>query len=279
MSFKIPCGGFKLDEKSFSLDKNDVLSIPKPLTYDYMPEGYPKKDGWSIEWDGNTEGLTYIPIAEGSALYKISDFLPTDDELIGAILELSNGRSTEITSNDINSSLCPGMTIVAPGGIYIVRQDNIIFDGITLSEKGVYTFFEQNSAYAKKLSNENTALMSEEFIPSIPADKLPDIPVIEFSKSIVTTILGSTTPEYVVTNLNYSGILDIVNKGYFVIKDTDKFYRPISWSVSPKGLLKITIVSRWANDSTSIVYATLSCGNGINRFYRDAYWTITTTKG
>ena len=43
MSFKIPCGGFKLDEKSFSLDKNDVLSIPKPLTYDYMPEGYPKK--------------------------------------------------------------------------------------------------------------------------------------------------------------------------------------------------------------------------------------------
>ena len=43
MSFKIPCGGFRLDEKSFSLDKNDVLSIPKPLTYDYMPEGYPSK--------------------------------------------------------------------------------------------------------------------------------------------------------------------------------------------------------------------------------------------
>ena len=49
MSFKIPCGGFKLDEKLFSLDKNDVLSIPKPLSYDYMPEGYPKKDGWSVE--------------------------------------------------------------------------------------------------------------------------------------------------------------------------------------------------------------------------------------
>ena len=43
MSFKIPCGGFKLDEKSFSLDENGVLSIPKPLTYDYMPEGYPTK--------------------------------------------------------------------------------------------------------------------------------------------------------------------------------------------------------------------------------------------
>ena len=51
MSFKIPCGGFKLDEKSFSLDVNGVLSVsggsgggvPKPLTYDYMPDGYPTK--------------------------------------------------------------------------------------------------------------------------------------------------------------------------------------------------------------------------------------------
>ena len=52
MSFKIPCGGFKLDEKSFSLDENGVLSVsggggggsvPKPLTFDYMPEGYPSK--------------------------------------------------------------------------------------------------------------------------------------------------------------------------------------------------------------------------------------------
>ena len=27
MSFKIPCGGFRLDEKSFSLDENGVLSV------------------------------------------------------------------------------------------------------------------------------------------------------------------------------------------------------------------------------------------------------------
>lgn len=47
MSFKIPCGGFELEEESFSLDENDVLFIQKPLTYDYMPEGYPSK---SIEY-------------------------------------------------------------------------------------------------------------------------------------------------------------------------------------------------------------------------------------
>ena len=52
MSFKIPCGGFKLDEKSFSLDESGALSIPKPLTYNYMPEGYPKK------------GIEYVTLME-----------------------------------------------------------------------------------------------------------------------------------------------------------------------------------------------------------------------
>ena len=80
MSFKIPCGGFKLDEKSFSLDKNDVLSIPKPLTYDYMPEGYPKKDeevvttDVDITWDGNTSGLVASSM---NHMYRVSDAVYT----------------------------------------------------------------------------------------------------------------------------------------------------------------------------------------------------------
>ena len=60
MSFKIPCGGFKLDEKSFSLDENGVLSIPKPLTYDYMPEGYPKK----VEFTGTLMEEQSVPNGE-----------------------------------------------------------------------------------------------------------------------------------------------------------------------------------------------------------------------
>ena len=63
MSFKIPCGGFRLDEKSFSLDENGVLSvsgggsIPKPLTYDYMPEGYPKM----VEFTGTLMEQQSVP--------------------------------------------------------------------------------------------------------------------------------------------------------------------------------------------------------------------------
>ena len=53
MSFKIPCGGFMLGEglvlsedgKTLSVDGGGGGggSVPKPLTFDYMPEGYPTK--------------------------------------------------------------------------------------------------------------------------------------------------------------------------------------------------------------------------------------------
>ena len=77
MSFKIPCGGFKLDEKSFSLDENGVLSvsggggsIPKPLTYDYMPEGYPSKSVETVTLM-EEQGVTFSNMG-GSAYMALS---------------------------------------------------------------------------------------------------------------------------------------------------------------------------------------------------------------
>ena len=139
-------------------------SIPKPLTYDYMPEGYPKKGGlWSIEWDGNGEGLTHIPAGEGFGFYKISDFLPTDDELIGATLELSDGSSTEIQIGMIEMYQYPGITLVRDE-IAIVRQDNSSIGSTTFFEKGVY-FSYFGDFHAKKISNKHITPMSKEFIP------------------------------------------------------------------------------------------------------------------
>ena len=84
MSFKIPCGGFKLDEKSFSLDENGVLSvsgggvsIPKPLTYDYMPEGYPSKSVETVtlmqEQKVTFSNLGGVSTASSPAKFDISD--------------------------------------------------------------------------------------------------------------------------------------------------------------------------------------------------------------
>lgn len=65
---KVPCGGFDLDESVFNVDKNSKqIKLNSPISYDYMPEGYPKKDGWSVEWDGNIEGKVNVV---GAPVYK-----------------------------------------------------------------------------------------------------------------------------------------------------------------------------------------------------------------
>lgn len=41
---KVPCGGFDLDESVFNVDKNSKqIKLNSPISYDYMPEGYPKR--------------------------------------------------------------------------------------------------------------------------------------------------------------------------------------------------------------------------------------------
>lgn len=41
---KVPCGGFDLDESVFNVDKNSKqVKLNSPISYDYMPEGYPEK--------------------------------------------------------------------------------------------------------------------------------------------------------------------------------------------------------------------------------------------
>ena len=58
---KISCGGFMLGEglvlsedgKTLSVSGGGGGSVPKPLTFDYMPEGYPtKSDGNRYSYGG-----------------------------------------------------------------------------------------------------------------------------------------------------------------------------------------------------------------------------------
>ena len=46
---KVPCGGFDLDESVFNVDKNSKrVKLNSPISYDYMPEGYPSKSVGTI---------------------------------------------------------------------------------------------------------------------------------------------------------------------------------------------------------------------------------------
>ena len=220
-------------------------SIPKPLTYDYMPEGYPKKDGWCIEWDGNTEGLTHVSVDEGLSFYKISDFLPTDDELIGAILELSNGISEEISSS-ISSSLYPGITVVL-NIICIVRKDNSIANGITFPEKGVY-FGYMDGVYSKKLSNETVVPIDNEFLPEL----------ISINKRYVTPSFNVSISYNVERIETDSGIFNaIVNGNQYTIRieasgtittKQDKTYNAVS------GITTVTCQANYVKSSMGEYY-------------------------
>ena len=166
MSFKIPCGGFRLDEKLFSLDKNDVLSIPKPLTYDYMPEGYPKKDGWSVEWDGNIDGKIS---AIGIDAYKFSDMVLTYEEFLSAMLVVYVG---EEQYSKMVSELRPSQNQIADNvsmfraesiSVVVVSEDNAGANGIIFPTKGLYT---NGGAKPFKLIKQTITPMSTDFIPN-----------------------------------------------------------------------------------------------------------------
>ena len=186
MSFKIPCGGFKLDEKSFSLDENGVLSVPKPLTYDYMPEGYPSKseETTSIEvditWDGNTSGLI---ASSHNYYYRVSDTVYTLEQF-KKMNYVSYGEDTSVSSVIEQGGLTPEnianglFTVWAGESQPIIVTEEAVANGSTLmggapdtfTEPGVY--FPAGGSVTRLYSPEpivetvtTIEKLSEEFLP------------------------------------------------------------------------------------------------------------------
>ena len=113
-------------------------------------------------------------------------------------------------------------------------------------------------------------------LPTIPTDKLPTIPTIEFTSSISSNIANSTQPSFTVSNLNYSEIYSIVEKGIFQIKDSvGACYSPISCSINSSGSIFVNILFIAAN--SPMTYAQLICSANQTRFYRNAWWQIEAT--
>ena len=111
-------------------------------------------------------------------------------------------------------------------------------------------------------------------LPQIPADKLPTIPIIEFTTSIWSNIANTTQPSFTVSNLSYSEIYSVVEKGNFQIKDSDgNNYRPIKCKIDTSGTISITIMVVGSPMNCAI----LVCSANQTRFYRDGWWQIEAT--
>ena len=143
------------------------ISIPKPLTYDYMPEGYPKKDGWSVEWDGNIDGKTS---AIGEPLYKFSDRVLTYEEFLSAMVVRYQGGgsySMMVSETDprqhqdtdaISTFICSGGAVQ----VLVVSEDNAEVEGIIFSTKGLYA---RGDLEPFKLIKETYTPIDMNFIP------------------------------------------------------------------------------------------------------------------
>ena len=138
--------------------------IPKPLTYDHMPEGYPSKGIFNIEWDGNTEGLAAV-----GSNYKVSDLVVDPSVFVsGATLTYAGGR-TDFMSIDAASvkkriTIEPGKITFGEGQVKIFTETPE--PPYEAFEIGVY--FESGKYYdvRKVTGGEVITPMAEEFLPA-----------------------------------------------------------------------------------------------------------------
>ena len=157
------------------------LKVPKPLTYDYMPEGYPKKSGWDIEWDGNTDGLVNVV----DTYYKVADYTAvTKADLVGCMISLQNDTAHPgpfaVEESDIYDTRIPHAIMVSDYAIFVSEPTS--YRPATLTEPGIY-FAKMGETYAARLSKQTITPMAEEFMPVIPSDKMPTVPYLLVNSS------------------------------------------------------------------------------------------------
>ena len=144
-------------------------SVPKPLTYDYMPEGYPTK---SVQ--------TTTLMEEQEVAFRLRGdtygaHLTNPLEIVGGQTYTVKWDGTEY--NCICSS--PNGAILALGNQSIKGKGDDTgepFVYLNIPDIGSYFYTLDTSAshtISVKTTEETVTPMAEEFLPNIPADKLP----------------------------------------------------------------------------------------------------------
>ena len=159
------------------------LKTPKPLTYDYMPAGYPKK---SVQ--------ATMLMEEQELAFEVDDYvriatLPNPIEIIEGQTYTVNWDGTEYK--------CVGFTIDEDkcgfGNPYLLKVGDDTGEPFSYTYNKTYAiggFMTSDTSASHtigvKRAEKTVIPMAEEFLPKIPSDKLPTVPYL---------LVNSSTPD------------------------------------------------------------------------------------
>ena len=254
-------------------------SVPKPLTYDYMPEGYPKKTPGTVtvmeeqELSFALEGGFY-----GAQLTNAFEIVVNQTYTVNW-----DGIEYECVCFTFNSLPVLGNLSIYGAGNDTGEPFIYVYNS---NQSAGFTTHDTSASHTISVKTEEEVItpIDEKYLPTIPADKLPTIPadklptipVIEFTTSISDSIANAAQPSFTVSNLSYSEIYALVEKGNFQIKDADgNNYRPIVSKIGSSGDIFVSIL---VFTPTVTTYAQLACNADQTRFYRNLWWQIEATQ-
>ena len=265
------------------------------------------KDGMQPDWNQNDDTqpdyvknrpfyasvVETVLVEESTVLFEniLSEFKSTFEAQLGETYKVSwDGTVYECTCVTYNGRLFIGnLSIMGfgsdTGEPFLMMINNGIAIGIVVTDTPAsHTFSISGIAqevvkidgkYLPTIPPDKLPTIPSDKLSTIPSDKLSTIPTIEFTSSIFDNIANSTQPSFAVSNLSYSEIYSIVEKGIFQIKDSSgQCYSPIRCSINSSGAIKVEILVA----GSSMVYAQLVCNTNKTSFYRDAWWQIGATK-
>ena len=221
-----------------------------------------------------------VSFAENSGVY-MAEFQTTFVPTVGETYKVYwDGSAYECTCVNFNNMLTIGNLYIAGAGSDTGEPFSMFFIGggimiYTLNTSSYHTFSIRGLVTeVVKVDEKYLPEIPADKLPEIPADKLPTIPIIEFTTSIWSNIANTTQPSFTVSNLSYSEIYSVVEKGNFQIKDSDgDNYRPIKCKIDTSGTIFITIMVVGSPMNCAI----LVCNANQTRFYRNSWWQIEAT--
>ena len=208
---------------------------------------------YKVYWDGTAYECTCVASNGRLFIGNLSIMGRGSDTGEPFIMMINNGKGIGIVTTNISAS-------------HTFSISGIAQEVVKINEK-----------YLPTIPTDKLPTIPTDKLPTIPTDKLPTIPTIEFTSRISDSITNNTQPSFVVSNLSYSEIYSIVEKGIFQIKDSSgKCYSPIGCSINSSGNIYVDILSIAVN--SPMTYAQLICNTNQTRFYRNLWWQIEATK-